>query len=353
MPIPFRLLILTPGFPRDESDTTCIPALQDFVLGWKEFHPEIQMKVISFQYPHEEKFYRWNGIEVYAAGGKDRKLFFRQRTWRRVNNKLKEWCNNQTILLSYFLTEATFVGLKFSLRENIPHLAIAAGQDVKKQNRYLEFLRITQPKIVCFNQSMSEELFQSAGVRADYIIPMGISDSNGLFPRYHGINRQLDLLIAGSLIPVKQVDLALKIISEVKKDFSFLKTEIVGDGTERKNLEALTKELHLESTVHFTGALKREQVFDKMQQAKILLHASEYEGQSTVISEALACGMSVVCFDVGRICDHEKIHVCRSAEEMTRKVIQLLTENSFDFSSVVPVTMRDTINAYWSIIKSF
>ena len=31
-----QILILTPGFPQDEQDTTCIPFLQDFVLGMSE-----------------------------------------------------------------------------------------------------------------------------------------------------------------------------------------------------------------------------------------------------------------------------------------------------------------------------
>ena len=354
----FRLLILTPGFPRDESDTSCIPALQDFVLGWKEYHPEIQVKVISFQYPHKEKIYRWNGIEAYAAGGKDRKSFFRQKTWRRVNRKLKEWCSDQTIMISYFLTEATYVGLRFSLRKNIPLLAIAAGQDVRKQNRYLELLKITKPEIVCFNERMAEELFHSAGIRPDYIIPMGVSNVPHRIA--DAVTRSIDVLSAGSLTPIKQIDRALKIISEVKIDFPFLKTEIVGDGSERKHLESIDRELHLKSTVRFTGSIKREQVIEKMQRAKILLHTSAYEGQSTVISEALTCGMTVVCFDVGRIADQvfspagkKKIYVCRDEDEMVATLRKLLTDQQLDFSPVIPFTMHDTVNEYWQILSRF
>ena len=35
------LVILTPGFPADESDTTCLPLLQQVILHLKKYDPEL------------------------------------------------------------------------------------------------------------------------------------------------------------------------------------------------------------------------------------------------------------------------------------------------------------------------
>jgi len=359
VPLPFRLLILTPGFPVDESDTSCIPALQDFVLGWKSGFPEVTLKVISFEYPHQTKKYVWNQIDVYCAGGKSRKGIFKLITWWKVFVQLfltKE--KKQTVIISYFLTEATYIGQIFSKIFRIRHISIAAGQDVRKTNRYLNRIDFGKLKVVALNQKMADELFRSCGRKADCVIPMGAGEMGNLRST-SSENRSIDVLIVGSLIPLKQTDKAIQIIADLKKEFPKIVVEIIGGGPERKKLENLVMQYQLTTNISFCGALKRELVFQKMQEAKILLHTSEFEGQATVITEALAFGMTVVCFDVGRISDHahrpdgqEKIHVCGDEKEMMPVLKNLLHENNFDFAPVIPFTMTETVNEYQKIVQS-
>jgi glycosyltransferase involved in cell wall biosynthesis len=347
--IPKQIIFLTPGFPSDESDTTCIPALQDFVLGWKKTFPEIKLKVISFQYPNQGKKYKWMGIPVYAAGGRDRPGIFRTISWVKVFLQLlRTREKNQSILISYFLTEASFTGQLFSRLTGVKQIAIAAGQDVKKENPYLHRIDLRKLAVVAFNQKMADELFLSSGKNTDYIIPMGYAQAETI--AMLSVKRDIDILIAGSLIPLKRIDLAIKIIAKLKEKFPAIKTEIIGKGDERKNFEKLRDELNLETVVSFTGELKREVVLQKMRQGKILLHCSAYEGQATVITEAIACGMTVVCFDVGRIGDNKKIYVCSDENEMLLKLERLFSENQFDFSPVKLPSLSDTVAEYWKII---
>ncbi|MCY7410706.1 MAG: glycosyltransferase [Chitinophagales bacterium] len=342
-----KIIILTPGFAADESDTSCIPALQDFVLGWKEILPEVEIKIIAFQYPPSKKYYRWNGIEVYSAGGKNTKGIFRLLTWRKIFRQLSKWHTPETILISYFLTEATYVAQKFASKNFFKHIAIAAGQDVRSSNHYLKRLRWDKMKVVVFNKKMDDELFISVNINADAIIPMGIKSQ----PKQNSEPRNIDLLVVGSLISLKQTDVAIKIIAALQKDFPLIKTQIIGEGSERKKLQQQESDFQLEQNVSFTGALKRDVVFEKMQQAKILLHTSNYEGQSTVITEALANGMVVVCFDVGRIDDKEKVKACADKNEMIIVLKNLLHENKFDFTALVPFTMQQTIEEYYKLIN--
>ena len=68
-----HILLLTPGFPRDEADSTCIPPLQLFVKGLAAAHPEATLSVITFQYPDRITPFHWHGITVYPAGGGNRR----------------------------------------------------------------------------------------------------------------------------------------------------------------------------------------------------------------------------------------------------------------------------------------
>ncbi|NNU33983.1 hypothetical protein HK413_07125 [Mucilaginibacter sp. S1162] len=74
------LIILTPGFPKDEKDTARLPDRQIFVRILNETYPDLNIVVITFQYPSEAAEYSWNGIKVIALGGKNKSGFYRRLT---------------------------------------------------------------------------------------------------------------------------------------------------------------------------------------------------------------------------------------------------------------------------------
>ena len=350
----FQVIFLTPGFAADESDTSCIPALQDFVLGWKEFLASAELKIISFEYPHKKKKYTWHRIPVYAAGGANKKGINKLLTWRYVWQQLRSLMHNRTIIISYFLTESTFIASLFSRFHQVKVIGIAAGQDAKRTNRYLKWIARRNIYVVALSEKLSGELTQSTGKPADHVIPMGMRTS---LTNTQNTGRFIDILSVGSLIPLKQVYVAIEILHQLsswidsEKISMQLKAEIIGDGPEKQKLQSKAAAFKLQAIVSFTGELKREDVFQKMSQSKILLHTSSYEGQATVITEALSYGMTIVCFDVGRIGSHPKIYVCRNKEEMLNTLKRLLKEDNFDFNSVIPVTMENTIRDYIKIIE--
>jgi hypothetical protein len=70
MPKPDTLVILAPGFAKNEDDTTCIPMQQVFVRALQQARPELKIVVIAFEYPFNRSTYTWNGIQVVAFSGK-------------------------------------------------------------------------------------------------------------------------------------------------------------------------------------------------------------------------------------------------------------------------------------------
>lgn len=70
---------------------------------------------------------------------------------------------------------------------------------------------------------------------------------------------------------------------------------LVGDGVERKNLEALVQSLGLTSNVAFAGYV--DNPLPLISRADLLALSSRYEGLGNVVVEALAVGTPVVAYD--------------------------------------------------------
>src|SRR5215831_13383852 len=83
------LIILTPGFAKDEADTTCIPMQQSFVRTLNEKYPQLNIIIFAFQYPYENKVYNWSGNLVISFDGRNRgglsKILLRRRILDKLN----------------------------------------------------------------------------------------------------------------------------------------------------------------------------------------------------------------------------------------------------------------------------
>src|SRR5688572_4590374 len=82
------LIILSPGFPENEHDTTCLPPQQTFLRALKKQFPELQIIVLAFQYPFKSRRYTWHGIQVISFGGKNPGKLKRLWIWLRVFKQL-------------------------------------------------------------------------------------------------------------------------------------------------------------------------------------------------------------------------------------------------------------------------
>lgn len=107
-------------------------------------------------------------------------------------------------------------------------------------------------------------------------------------------NKDIDILFVGRLEKVKGVDILLKALKNLDKKY---KTVIVGDGSERGNLECLAKELGLNEKVAFTGT--RYDVKDFMCRSKIFVLPSRWEGIPITILEAMSIGVPVIASKSG------------------------------------------------------
>jgi len=74
---------------------------------------------------------------------------------------------------------------------------------------------------------------------------------------------------------------------------------VIGDGSERKALEDLSKNLGISDHVKFFGSLAREQTLLKLGECDVLVHPSLHDFSPTVCLEAMAAGRPIICLDMG------------------------------------------------------
>ena len=123
----------------------------------------------------------------------------------------------------------------------------------------------------------------------------------------------LRLLYAGQLIPLKNVDCLIRAFSRLG---THAELTIVGDGPERKRLEALAAG---HPHITFTGWLEREAVIAEMKKADVFAMVSSPETYGLVYLEAMAQGCLAVAsqgegFD-GLIRDGENGFLCAPGDE--------------------------------------
>jgi len=117
------------------------------------------------------------------------------------------------------------------------------------------------------------------------------------------VEKVYDLIYCGRLEEVKQIDIIIRAIGVLKESHPSLKAVIIGDGPLRGDLQSLTEELSLESTIFFAGDQPNDKIPGYLNQSRIFVMASAFEGLPVAMLEALSCGLPVVMPDVGDIRD--------------------------------------------------
>ena len=319
------LVILTPGFPADEDDSTCIPPQQLFVKALKKQKPELNIITISFQYPFEARQYTWHGMQVIAFGGRSRGKVLRRVLWLKVWRALKQLNKEHHItgLLSFWMGECAFVGNRFALKHNLPHYCWVLGQDARPGNKFVKLINPKSEQLIALSDQLAREVETNYGIVPQHIVPPGIDIST--FGKA-AARRDIDLMGAGSLIPLKQYDLFVDVVKKLTVQFPNIKAVICGRGPEMERLNAQISKLKLKKNIELIGGLPHGEVLAMMQRTKVFLHTSAYEGFGMVLSEALYAGTRVVSLVKPMDIMPEEFHQAKDKNEMVEMVTSLLND---------------------------
>jgi len=100
------------------------------------------------------------------------------------------------------------------------------------------------------------------------------------------------LITVGRLIPLKRFGDVLEAMSQLDSDIELI---LLGDGSERKNLEDQTKLLGLEKRIHFMGQVQNP--FKYIKKSDIFISSSSVEGFPNVLLESMLCKTAIVSSD--------------------------------------------------------
>ena len=104
------------------------------------------------------------------------------------------------------------------------------------------------------------------------------------------------LISIGRVVPRKGFDYLIKSLALLDNDVELL---IIGDGTEKEALTALSRELGLSERVHLLGEVSEEEKFQYLSNADIYVLSSLHEGLGIVLQEAMQVGLPIVATNYG------------------------------------------------------
>lgn len=348
MSIADTLLILSPGFPKDDADTTCLPPQQVFVRNLKQQHPNLNIIILAFQYPYYSAEYKWEGIPVIALGGQNKGDVSRLVIWTRAMLKLKKYHKQYRLigLLSFWVGECTLIAARFARKYNLRYYGWLLGQDAKQGNKFISRAKPAAEDIIAISDFVAGEFNRNYSIQPAHVIPIGIDPVmlNG------SSKRNIDILGAGSLIPLKRYDVLIELVAELKKYIPGIRAIICGNGPEREPLQKMIDRLNLGENVILAGELPHSGVLNLMTRSRLFLHPSNYEGFSTVCLEALNAGTQVVSFVRPMRNDIEKWHIADSPAEMLAIAQKLFADTQPNFIQITPYLAKDSARA---IMKLF
>jgi glycosyltransferase involved in cell wall biosynthesis len=342
-------IVISPGFARDEKDSTCLPLQQNLIKAINKNFPSIKIIIVALQYPLIKSEYEWHGNKVISFGSRTKGKLHTLLLWRKVWLCLKKLHqeNNVKGLLSFWAGECALLGNRFGKKYKIKHRCWILGQDARKENKHVRRTKPPPDELIALSDFIAEEFNKNHHILPAHIITPGIDPAQftNNMPE-----RTIDVLGVGSLIPLKQYEIFIQVIAMLKEKFPFINTIISGTGPEEEKLKMLITKYKLEKNIVLIGEIPHEEVFLLMKRSKIFLHPSNYEGFGVVCIEALYAGAHVISFSKPMNTPIDQWHIVTNEIGMLDQSVNLLHDEDLEHRSVLFSSMD---NCATKMVKLF
>jgi glycosyltransferase involved in cell wall biosynthesis len=131
---------------------------------------------------------------------------------------------------------------------------------------------------------------------------VGISmDSRGDSESSRDRGTQVRIICVGTLGYWRGFDIAIRAFARTRRALDAVTLTIVGDGPEKKRLQAIADEEGVSQWVTFLGEVGKDSLDTELERNTIFLHPCLKEGGVTILLEAMGHGMPVVSMDAGGV----------------------------------------------------
>ena len=164
-------------------------------------------------------------------------------------------------------------------------------------SKILRKISAKQAEQICVVSNFLKQDMLKCGVTANYTIVGNVVDGIALDIEK---NKTFSFVFAGDLVQeTKNVKGIIEAFSEVLKQHKDIKLDIIGDGKDLKNYNALSNRLKLNNHVSFHGNRNNDYVIKTLSQSHVLILNSYFETFSIICAEALLCGIPVIATRCG------------------------------------------------------
>ena len=129
-------------------------------------------------------------------------------------------------------------------------------------------------------------------VNVEFFIPVSGDQEKKRLKERFGIGKR-SIVYMGRISYEKDIDQVMKAFSLAAQKLPDMTFMVVGDGPERKRLEALAEELGVSGKTIFAGMLHREDLRSALQANDVFVTASRSENMPVSVIEAMACGLPI------------------------------------------------------------
>jgi glycosyltransferase involved in cell wall biosynthesis len=164
--------------------------------------------------------------------------------------------------------------------------------------------------------------------------------------------RKFEACFCGRLLKRKGINDLVEVWESVLKYFPESKLVIIGDGPEQCKLIDLVKNKELDRSIIITGYLPEKEKISVIKSCKLFISASYEEGWCIAVSEAIICGLPVVCYNLPayKIFGEGIIKIeLGNREAMARAVIDLLAHDDKRVASAANARQTSKISDWENI----
>jgi glycosyltransferase involved in cell wall biosynthesis len=150
---------------------------------------------------------------------------------------------------------------------------------------------LTEKRLLCLGVSKETICVVPNGIDIEHITELGMQEE--IFTASLD-SKIYDIVFAGRLIREKNVDMIIRSVSLLKKQFPDIRCCIIGEGPQKEELVNLALKLNVNKNIDFADFVDYESLIGTLKSSKVFLLLSSREGFGIGVIEAYACGVPVI-----------------------------------------------------------
>lgn len=313
-----RIGILLPGFSA-HADDWAIPVQQNLA---RELATRDDLRIIALRYPHRRDLYAVEGATIHALGGAQARGPRRIALWWDALRLIARLHREQPfdVLHAMWADETGLVAGWAGWMLGVPVVVSILGGELvglhdigyglqrSAFSRWIVGRALSGADRVIVPGSYIRRLLDSSDYRVpgDRIaaIPLGVDVER--FTPGDAPPDPYRLIHVASLVPVKDQATLLRALALLDVRITL---DVIGEGTEHPQIEALARELDVAERVRFLGAVVHSDLPAHFRRASIHVLTSRHEASAIAVLEAAACGLPTVSTNVGIMPDYPALGV--------------------------------------------